>query len=282
MRKKMLVLMVIGGIIAGTLAGCGQKEGNQQAEDTLAITGEGVEVDYVYSNATIDLAPYKGLSAKSYTDNVTEERVDEYITYILNYTYGNDEEGNPVYTTENLDETIVAEISGEEMSVSDYRESIKNLLREEDKKYYDEQTKVNLFQQVTGLSSLKEYKDEDLEPYIEYLDSFYQEYAKNVNATFEDFKKDSLGYETEEEYQAALKEEAEYNLKTEIVIETIAEQEGLKVTEEDKAALIADFIEMGYGQDEETIMQQMTEEEIETNALYYMVIDFIIQNADIK
>lgn len=306
MKKKILMLLTVSCMIAALIGGCGTKKSDssnddknesQSAEaekDDAAIPDNDMsvkddetpiasgELEIVYSDDNIDLAKYKGIEAAAYKDDVDEDYINEYIDSVLMYTYGNDEEGNPLYTVDSLTDDIASELMNGDGTVAEYKDAVKLTLQNESKKYYDEELTASLFQQVVAASTLKNYEQSEVDDYIAYLNDYYEAYAESVNMSIEDFRKSSLGYDTEEAYNEGIKEEAEYNVKTQHVIMTICEQEGYEPTDEDINAMLSKFVEMGYAESEDAVKENLTEKEIRLNTLYYKVLDIIKDNAVVK
>lgn len=297
MKKKILTVLISGVLMLSVLAGCGNKtepaEANADStevsdeavpDNNMAVTDEETPaasgaLEIVYSDDMIDLAQYKGIQAQAYENDVTDEYVNEYINSILIYTYGNDEEGNPLYTSETMTDDVAAELMDGGGSVAEYKEIIKATLEEESQKYYDEELTVSLFDQVVAASDVKDYPQEEIDKYIEYLNDYYSAYAESVGMDLNNYISASLGYETEEEYNKAVEEEAKENVKIQHVVAAICGQEGYTPTDEDKQAMVEKFVEMGYAESEDAVKENLSDEEIELNTMYYKVLDIIKENA---
>lgn len=275
MKKKLLCTLLLGCVI---LAGCSKHE---TAGDTK-VSENGETVTYAYHDDSIDLAEYKGLETAAYQDTVTPDRVDDYINGMLSYQYGTVEEGEQMYTVDDLTDDIATELSGKEVTVEQYREEVETMLKEEDKVYYETQVPQELFERIVTLSTAKKFDDEKLAEYKEYLDNFYQQYASDFGMEWETFRKDSIGCETDEDYDAYLEQEAKDNVKREMVIETICKEEKIEITDEDKDALLERFVDMGYAEDKDGVRSLLSDEELETNTKYYKVMDLIMENAKVS
>ena len=97
----------------------------------------------------------------------------------------------------------------------------------------------------------------------------------------ETFRKDTMNFETEDEFTNFIHEEALSNLKTEYIIRAIAEKENITVTDEEVDAEIKNYIDNGYFATEEDVLNYTTRDEIITNKKYYKILDIIYENATI-
>lgn len=185
------------------------------------------------------------------------------------------------YTIADLTDTMVSEITmGEYTTIPEYREYIKGVILEENRNYYNENLKSSLFQQVVNNSTLKKYDEAELEEYIKYANDYYVEYAEYLGVEFDAFCKDTMGFADEAAYNDYVREESLNNLKTEYIINAIAEEEKIVVTEEDVEAEINNYITNGYFESEEAVLEYISREEIETNLKYYQILEIIVQSAN--
>lgn len=272
MKSKYLITMLM---ISVAVAGCGNKA------DPDVLDADGKQIEYAYHDDKIDLAEYKGLeNTGGYEEgSVTPDVVDEYIDNQLYDMYGNDEEGNQMYHAADLNDTISTELAGDTMSAEEYRSYVKSMLEDAEKEYYETTEQQRLFEQVVTLSNAKEYDTARVDDNKEYLDNFYRTYADQINVDWDEFRKNSIGCETDEEYDTYLENEAKENAKREMVIDTICKQEGITITDEDKEALLERFVDMGYADTTEAVRGMLSDEELERNAKYYKVMDLLMENS---
>ena len=301
MRKRLLSIITITALAATALVGCGKKSDSSDVTEELK---EGVE--YVITTDNVKVAQYKGLSIDGYNENVSDEEIDEFIDYVLQYVYTPEtetaaadanaeaEEGeatdeatdetvsvDTALTHEDLTDDLVVEISdGQYSNIADYREYVKTTIAEQNKSYFIENAKTQLFQQVND-SVLLEYSDEDLQSYIDYANEYYAEYAEYLGVDLETFYKDNMGYETEDDFNNFIKDEALTNLKTEYIILAIADAEGIEISDEDVEAEVQKYITDGYFSTVDEVEDYITRDEIGVNLRYYQILDIIFDSAEI-
>lgn len=186
-------------------------------------------------------------------------------------------------TVDTLTDTIVQDMTyGEFNKVSDYKEYIKGVLEEQNQSYYEENIKNMLFDEVIKNSRLLKYDDDELTPYVDYANEYYQEYAQYSNMTLEELYKEKLDIETLDEFNEYIRTEAIDNLKRQYVIIAIAEEEDIIVEESEIDAEIQNYIDMGYFASEEEVLDFITKEEMLLNLRYYKVVDLIYENSVTK
>ncbi len=191
-------------------------------------------------------------------------------------------EEKPQLTYKDLTDEIVVQVSdGDYTNVADYREYVKGLIKEQNEAYFVDNAKSQLFAEVVDKSELINYTETDLKGYIDYANEYYAEYAEYLGVDMETFRKDTMNFETEDEFTNFIHEEALSNLKTEYIIRAIAEKENITVTDEEVDAEIKNYIDNGYFATEEDVLNYTTRDEIITNKKYYKILDIIYENATI-
>ena len=114
-----------------------------------------------------------------------------------------------------------------------------------------------------------------MQEYIDYANEYFTEYAQSLNVSFETYRKENLGFETQEEYDNYIKEEALANLKTKFIIEAIAEEENITISQEEIEEEINNYITYNGFENKEAVLEFVTEDEIVVNLKYYKVMDLI-------
>ena len=108
-------------------------------------------------------------------------------------------------------------------------------------------------------------------------------YADEYGIDRKDFIGQYYGAVSEEDLQKQLKDYARTLVKQEMLIEYIAENEGITYTDEEAAALEEDIHNQGYSDD--AVLRETgrtMDEYVHIELLYEKVLDFLQENADIK
>ena len=158
----------------------------------------------------------------------------------------------------------------------------------EEKVYEDEEAKAidnqknEIWLQVLDNTEVIKYPDEIVNQYIKFNNQQIDDKAESYGITREELLK-SYNFSDEEEFVVANEENSKLRVKQELIIEYIAANEGLKVTNEEAEERMAMYESKGY--DEEGIKRQTgrdIEGYIRTELLYEKVLDFLLENAKIK
>lgn len=264
MKKKLLILTTISALFVSLLAGCAKNEDNKTS--------------FVISNSNVDVAEYKGLEAEKYNVTVSDSEVDTYIEYVMNYDGVNSVDSK--YSISDLTDEMVKTISGGDYdNIQDYREYIENIIKEQNLTYYEENTKNQLFETIVNNSVLKTYDKDKLQSYIDYANEYYQEYADYLGIDIETLYTETMGFNSEEEYNKYIEDESLNNLKIEYIICAIADAEKVEISDEDVQAQIQSYIDEGYFETKDDVLEYISEEEIKNNLKYYQVLDIIYNSA---
>lgn len=267
MKKKILSLVIVGMTVFLTLTGCSNKNKTNDSD-----------VKFVISNENVDVAEYKGLEAEKYNSTVTDAEVDTYIEYVMNYD-GNDTSDSK-YSISDLTDEMVKTISGGDYdNIQSYRDYIKSVIEEQNLTYYEQNTKEALFKKVVDNSVLKTYDKDKLQKYIDYANEYYEEYAKYLNEDLEKLYTDTMGFSSKEEYNKYIEEESLNNLKKEYVIRAIADAEKIDIKDEDVDSQVQSYIDDGYFEQKDDVLNYISEEEIQNNLKYSKILDLIYDSA---
>ncbi len=105
--------------------------------------------------------------------------------------------------------------------------------------------------------------------------NYYESMIQMYGMTMEDYA--SMYGMTEEEFKNEMKTSSELAVKQQLLVEAIAEQEGLKVEESDREALAEQ-----YGMDVKSLQDTYGAEAVDENAMMYKVVALIKENAVVK
>jgi len=146
--------------------------------------------------------------------------------------------------------------------------------------YKEEQaTAEKMEEALNAIIAESEFEYEDsLDATVQALKEEYQSEAEMYELDLETYMYYMYGYEGED-LDAQLKEEAEYQLKVELVINAIAEKEKLTLTEEEYTEGLQTMADEYWAESPEAFEEEYGREMVEEALLYDKVAAFILENA---
>ena len=105
--------------------------------------------------------------------------------------------------------------------------------------------------------------------------SYYENMFSYYGFTMESYAQ--MNGQTEDEFKAQLREDSENGIKQQLLIDAIAEKEGLTVDDTDRENLAEQ-----YGTDLKTLQDSYGEDGLDERAMIYKVVNFIADNAVVK
>lgn len=164
-------------------------------------------------------------------------------------------------------------------TVADYEKLVKDQLTE-DKEEEAKNTKISeLWSEVTENSEVLKYPEEEVNTYIEEIETQYQTMADSYGLELKDLW-EQYGIESEEDYNTQNKEAAQAYVKEQMLLYYIAEQEDLSYSKDEEKKLRDAIEDAGYT--EETFKQnygQDIDSYIEAALTFSKVGEFIFDNA---
>lgn len=166
-------------------------------------------------------------------------------------------------------------------TIEAYEEAVKERLyaNKESEAVTTQQTE--LWSKALDNTEVKKYPEKELEYYIQFNSDQMDEMAKAYGMSREDLLA-SYNFGDEEEFSAVNEDSSKLRVKQEMLIEYIADKEGLEYTKKEKNKLIKEFEATGY--DDESIEQQTgrdMDDYVRIELLYQKVLDFLLENANI-
>jgi FKBP-type peptidyl-prolyl cis-trans isomerase (trigger factor) len=127
---------------------------------------------------------------------------------------------------------------------------------------------------------VKQYPEDVVKHYMESFDQQIDYYADQQGVDRKDFIGKYYGVSTEKELKKQLKDYAQTLVKQEMLIEYIAEKEGISYTEEEAEKLQKDIEAQGYDNKTVEIETGRTMDQyVHIELLYEKVLDFLQENA---
>lgn len=173
-------------------------------------------------------------------------------------------------------------------NVKDYEASVKKDLLEAKKAQADTELKNGLWETIIGKSKAKKYPEEELTAAKEKLKTTYTQLAEQQGATYEEFIK-SVGY-TEKKWNALMKETAEGTVFQEMVLHSIAREEGIEVSGDEYDKYLQELLDrVGMTEKQykdsnngQSIEDWAEQEEIKVGMLLNKVLDKVMEYGKVK
>lgn len=212
MKKKIAIALIAAMTLSMTATGCanGDKNATETVEDSK-VKGEKVELD----NGVIILGNYKGIEAELQVCSPTEADIDNWINQEIE-SYATEEEIDTVEDGCNV--TIDLEVMADGSKLDDYSgEDITIIIGNAE---YDEKLDEALIDKKKGnkFSVTVKYDDTCEDDNLAGKEVIYSGKVKDITTTVlpdvtEDFIKEQLGFDSEEEMRKSMKEDmiATYN-----------------------------------------------------------------------
>ena len=171
---------------------------------------------------------------------------------------------------------------------TDYK-SIEEYEKALEKKIYNskEETAIktqqeDLWSKALENTDVKKYPERELEHYIEFNSSQMDQMAESYGVSREDMLT-QYGFKDEDEFDTVNDESSKLRIKQEMLLEYIADKEGIEYTDEEKTAQLEEFEKQGYDEDEiEKQTGRNADEYVHFELLYQKVLEFLAENAEIK
>ena len=167
-------------------------------------------------------------------------------------------------------------------TLEEYEANVEKELYDEKEQSEIENQKTTLWSQALENTKVKKYPQEVLDYYIEFnseqMDVMAEEYGMSRDELLA-----SYDFGDEDEFAAVNEDSSKLRVKQEMLIEYIADKEGLSYTDEEMEKTITGYEEAGY--DDESIEKQTgknLEDYVHTELLYQKVLDFLLENAKIN
>ena len=259
MKKKLLIGMLG---LSMLLGGCTSK--------TETVT------PYI-ENDDVTVVDYTKLDFKKTTPyEATESDIDNYITYLLE-SYEK-ETGEDLGEDKHLTSEVIYWLTEDEsVDENGLRELIKDTLNN----YYIKQSKSENLNEIYALiaenSTLKHYTKEQLKQQEDIEIAYIESAAKMNDMDLEDYKSNILGIDTSTDgaYEQYIEDSAVATLKSDKIIEAIAEKEGVSISDEEYQEYVANAVSYYGYESEEELLDVYSEEQMKNDMLYNKVLDVI-------
>lgn len=207
-------------------------------------------------------------------------------TVDLNLTFPDPYQNNPdlagaavvfTVTVNSIDGIVGAEMTDEVITantayatVDEYRIAVK----EEMQGNIDGQKQSAIWEKVRANATIKSYPEDEVEAYVNDVMNYYQSMASYYGIDFATLL--SANGLTEEQFKADCEESAREEVAKYMVLEAIAEKEGLTVSEEEVEEQIAEGMELLNAERDAAIEYYGGEDVIREYLLYYKVLEMLL------
>lgn len=182
------------------------------------------------------------------------------------------------YVTPELTDDVIPSLSETSTTVEEYQEEI----RTEYEAYYvelrEESIRSEAWTQVMDNSEVVELPQEEVDELLAEIRTSYETEAETYGYEFADYISLALGM-TEDEFTAEATLVAEDYVKEEIILELIAEAEGIDPSEEELNAFYEELIVDTTITTVDELKETVDEDTLEYYVLNQFVIDWIVENA---
>lgn len=261
--------------------------------DTVNIDYSGKKDDVVFEGGTAQ-GQYLTIGSGSFIDGFEDGLIGVKVgdTVDLDLTFPDPYENNPdlagaavvfTVTVNAIDGVVGAEMTDEVITantdyatVDEYRAAVK----EELQTAIDNEKKSALWESVSQNSVINAYPEDEVEAYIAELTEYYELMASYYGVDLATLL--SLYGLSEEQFKTECEEAARQQIASYLVLEAIAETEGMTVTEEEIEAEIAEGMELyGNGMTREEFLEyyggeETAKENVKDNLIYEKVLDFLL------
>ena len=269
-------------------------------------TGDTVNIDYV---GKVDGKKFEGGSAKgqelslgsgTYIDGfeeglvghkVGEKNIELALAFPPNYS-AEELQGKDVVFTVKINSATRDEqpeyndafvkTLGDYKNTEEYEKAVEKQIYKTKKEEAEQNQKTEIWSQVLADTKVKQYPEDVVTHYIESFDKQIDYYADKQGIDRQDFIAKYYGVSTEKELKKQLKDYAQTLVKQEMLVEYIAEKEGISYTDEEAANLQADIENQGYDEDTVEIETGRTMDQyVHIELLYEKVLNYLQNNADL-
>ena len=256
----------------------------QEIEAGTAIEdGDTVNIDYT---GKIDGKKFDGGSAEGYDLVIgSGSFIDGFETGIIGKTVGDKFDLDLTFPSDYQEESLQGKAVVFTVKVNsasrEYEQYVEKTIYDEKEQEAIENQKTTLWSDLLEDTEVKKYPEKELNYYIDFNSEQMDSMAELYGMSREDLLA-SYDFGDEEEFAAVNEDSSKLRVKQEMLIEYLAQKEGIEYTEKEAEAMKKEYEEAGY--DDETVESQTgrtMEEYVHIELLYQKVLEFLLENADI-
>ena len=216
-------------------------------------------------SVVVRLGNYTDIPIEKANIEITDEDIDEQIEFMLGL-YATEDSSGKRTVPELTDEFVQRNLGCN--TVQEYRDKLAKLLYEERFEEHKASQSERFIQQLDSISEVQ-LDDEEVDVGVQRYMDFFESIRAQEKLTWEQFAATyySLDYET---FQLAVREQAAYDLKGELLLAAVAEDMGLELDDDAYEQRCAVFMEQ-YGLSEEALNQRYSEETLRSRFMRDML-----------
>lgn len=173
-----------------------------------------------------------------------------------------------------LTDDIVAQVSEESKTVKEYKEEVKKLLEEDNETSYQDSLTDEVWNAVLENTEVKEYPEGETEALEKQLREQYEQMAEAYGMEFDDMLT-QMGMD-EETFTEQAAQAAEASVKSQMVVDAIAEKEKIELDDDTYEEKVAELAE-SYGYESvDDLKEQAEEEDLRDLILSDMVKEWLV------
>lgn len=167
-------------------------------------------------------------------------------------------------------------------SIEEYEKAIEKKVYNRKEESAIQTQQEDLWSQALENTEVKKYPERELEHYIEFNSRQIDDMAETYGVSREQMLS-QYGFKDENEFESVNDDSSKLRIKQEMLLEYIADKEGIEYTEEEKNEKLEEFKSQGYDEDEiEKQTGRNADEYVHLELLYIKVLEFLTENAVIK
>lgn len=163
-------------------------------------------------------------------------------------------------------------------SAAEYKEKLREMMEDTKKKEYEDGLYDSVIKQMIEISDFKTILDEDVAFYEDDMKSYYESYAGYYGKDVKDFVTE-IGYSSYDAFLAECHENAVKYVKEYMVLEAVAEKEGITVSPEVFDERIQGYMESAYSTDKKAFIEEYSVDYLNYCILNDLSLEFLVEKA---
>ncbi|MBO4484462.1 MAG: trigger factor [Lachnospiraceae bacterium] len=176
------------------------------------------------------------------------------------------------------DEYIRRLSRGTYQSGEDYKKELRSMMEESAKKEYEDSLYEEVIKQMIEISEFKTILDEDVAFYENDMKAYYESYASYYGMDVKEFVTE-VGFSSYDAFLADCHENALQYVKEYMVLEAIAEKEGITVTPEIFDERVEGYMASASMTDKEAFIEEYSNEYLNYCILNDLALELLVENA---
>ena len=163
-------------------------------------------------------------------------------------------------------------------SAAESKEKLREMMEDTKKKEYEDGLYDSVIKQMIEISDFKTILDEDVAFYEDDMKSYYESYAGYYGKDVKDFVTE-IGYSSYDAFLAECHENAVKYVKEYMVLEAVAEKEGITVSPEVFDERVQGYMESAYSTDKKAFIEEYSVDYLNYCILNDLSLEFLVEKA---